>query len=208
MSELLRVYTRPEEIGRDGYPLAWHRCATCLGDGCPACDHVGSAKNLVRARAGHRCVRCGHPYTKGEHGRGEWSPCDERCTHGGPYRLGQHRHMEDVGPGPEQDLDGLHTVFPLVASGAPVEARWRILTVHHLTGDKADLRWWNLAALCQRCHLTIQGRVQMARVYPWPHSEWFRPYAAGWYAWAYLGEEIDREQAEVRLDELLALEAA
>jgi hypothetical protein len=88
----------------------------------------------------------------------------------------------------------------------PVEARWRILTVHHLDGNKGNCRWWNLAALCQRCHLQIQGKVQMARVYPWPHSEWFKPYVAGYYAWTYLGEDLTREEAEARMDELLALE--
>src|SRR5690242_21241546 len=50
------------------------------------------------------------------------------------------------------------------------------LTVHHLDIDPSNCRWWNLAALCQRCHLSIQGRVHMDR--PWvmgDHSEWFRP---------------------------------
>lgn len=88
----------------------------------------------------------------------------------------------------------------------PVEARWRILTVHHLNGVKADCRWWNLASLCQRCHLTIQGRVQLHRVWPWEHSDWFKPYAAGWYAHAYLGEDLDRKQTLARLGQLLALE--
>ena len=94
-----------------------------------------------------------------------------------------------------------------------VRARWRILTVHHLTGSwgnthaaKADCRWWNLAALCQRCHLSIQGRVRMAQTYPFEHSEWFRPFAAGYYASVYLGEELTREEAMARMDELLALE--
>ena len=27
------------------------------------------------------------------------------------------------------------------------------LTVHHFDGDKANCEWWNLMALCQRCHL-------------------------------------------------------
>jgi hypothetical protein len=82
-------------------------------------------------------------------------------------------------------------------------------TVHHLRlGDdaKRDLRWWNLAALCQRCHLQIQGKVVMERIWPWPHSEWFKPYAAGWYAWVYLGEDITREEAGERADDLLSLE--
>jgi hypothetical protein len=186
MTTILRVYTRPEEIGKDGYPLAWHKCPTCLGDGCSECGGEGSAKDLVRALAGHRCVRCGHPYRKGAHGKGEWSPCDEQCTHAGSFR---HRPHESE----PCDI---------------VEAQWRILTVHHLTMDKADLRWWNLASLCQRDHLYIQGKVQMDRVWPWEHTAWFQPYAAGFYAWRYLGEELTREETLARLDELLALELA
>lgn len=31
----------------------------------------------------------------------------------------------------------------------------RMLTVHHLDGDKSNCRWWNLLALCQVCHLQI-----------------------------------------------------
>lgn len=158
---LFRVY-EPDECGPDGYPHVWHE----------------TVKHLVREQAGHRCVRCGHPYAKGA---GEWSPCDEMCVHDGPVR------------------------------GNPVEAQWRILTVHHLRlGDdaKRDLRWWNLAALCQRCHLQIQGKVVLERVWPWPHSEWFKPYAAGWYAHAYLGEHLSREETVARMGELLSLELA
>jgi hypothetical protein len=143
-------------------------------------EHGPGIKHLVRAEAEHRCVRCGHPY---EQGAGEWSLCDLLCTHGGPIRGEMDSHGQQV-----------------------VEAHWRILTVHHLTMDKADCRWWNLAALCQRCHLQIQRRVQMARIYPLEHSEWFKPYAAGWYAWTYLGAELTRPEAIARLDELLALE--
>jgi 5-methylcytosine-specific restriction endonuclease McrA len=31
------------------------------------------------------------------------------------------------------------------------------LTVHHLDGDKSNCAFENLVALCQRCHLHIQG---------------------------------------------------
>jgi hypothetical protein len=48
----------------------------------------------------------------------------------------------------------------------------------------------------------------MARVWPWEHSEWFRPYVAGYYAWTYLGVELTRAEVEERLDELLDLERA
>lgn len=211
---LLRVY-QPDELDRDGYPAAWRRCPSCGGEGladeadefgnphdvdCNRCSGAGSIKNLIREQAGHRCVRCGHPYRIGEHGAGEWTPCDGRCTHDGPLRLWQSQTgWVEVGS-------------PTRTAGAlaefPVEARWRILTVHHLNGDKADCRWWNLASLCQRCHLTVQGRVIMERGFLLEHSDWFKPYAAGWYAWKYEGLELSREETLARLDELLALERA
>jgi len=188
----LRVYVSGvDEFDRDGYPLAWS-----VGD--PA------VKDLVREQAGHRCVRCGHLYRKGQHGSGEWSPCDKRCTHRGPVRLS---YRAEDGSWVENLEHTLATEAAVVVGyGKRVEARYRILTVHHLNGDKADLRWWNLAALCQRCHLEIQGRVVMDRVWPHEHSPWFRPYVAGYYASRYLGEEISREEAVARMDELLALE--
>jgi len=135
-------------------------------------------KDMIRAQAGRRCERCHHPYQPGEHGNGKWSPCDHQCDHGGPWR----------------HVDG------------KIGALWRILTVHHLNGNKADCRWWNLAALCQRCHLTIQGRVILERAFILEHSEWFRPHAAGWYALKYLGLELSREETLERLEELLGLE--
>jgi hypothetical protein len=175
---LFRVY---DEVGQDGYPPEWHE----------------TIKHAVRDECGHRCIRCLHPYTVNRDGNVTWtsgfqvqmngawinvSRCDDLCTHGEPTIL--------------LETDG-STVAP-----------WRILTVHHLNGNKADCRWWNLAALCQRCHLRVQQVVLMERVWPWPHSDWFKPYAAGWYAHAYLGEDLTREQTVQRLDELLALERA
>ena len=149
-------------------------------DGYPY-DWHKTVKHRVREESGHRCVRCHHPYRlKTTHGR--WSQCDEQCQHDGP-----------VG-----DPKGDGTVW----------AEWRILTVHHLDGIKTNCRWWNLVALCQRCHLMVQGRVNMSRVYPWPHSDWFKPYVAGYYALVYLGQELSREEVEGRMDELLALELA
>lgn len=82
---------------------------------------------------------------------------------------------------------------------------WYILTVHHLDGNKANNVWWNLLALCQRCHLTIQGRVVPERPWLFEHSAWFKPYVAGFYAKFYGGEDITREQAEAELDRWLTL---
>ncbi len=127
---------------------------------------------------GHRCIRCGHPYRKGEHGKGEWTPCDSHCTHGGPVRT----------------VDG------------KTEAQWRILTVHHLDGDKAECSWFNLLALCQRCHLTVQTRLNPEIPYFLEHSDWCKVYIAGFYAKKYEGRNITREEAESRLEELLAYE--
>jgi len=75
------------------------------------------------------------------------------------------------------------------------------LTVHHLDGDKSNCRWWNLAALCQRCHLSIQSRVDMTRVWMFPHSDWFKPYVAGYYSFL-VGLPDDRETVMVNLDYL------
>jgi len=208
--DLLRVYLDPDEIGEDGYPFAWH------GTPAPNPDYPhmaltaylprrgeGAIKDLIREQAGHRCVRCGHPYTAGNprnSRRGEWSPCDELCTHGDPAR--------DV-LNPFKSLGAGTTTGGLIREShgsRTIDAQWRILTVHHLNGIKHDCTWGNLAALCQRCHLSVQTRVVMGRPYNRPHSDWFKPYAAFHYARVYLGEELSREEVVARLDELLDLE--
>lgn len=256
----LTVYREyePAECGHDGYPLVWHKNGgalrspqrdsglpsgaldtaihAALDAGATHLDFTSGVKHLVRAEAGHRCVRCGHLWIVGESGswgvapgaepppagllalmaddadcavRQEqnrpplWSPCDERCEHGGPLRClvdGQVAWLDAESPATK----------PPRAYGLDdrtvIQAAWRILTVHHINGRKHDLRWFNLAALCQRCHLVIQRKVQIERVYPFEHSAWFKPYAAGWYAYAYLGENLTRDAALARQDELLALE--
>ncbi|MCH8853392.1 MAG: HNH endonuclease [Planctomycetes bacterium] len=53
------------------------------------------------------------------------------------------------------------------------------LTVHHLDGNKANCERWNLAALCQRCHLHIQHKVDMAQMFMFDHSEWMVPFVEG-----------------------------
>jgi hypothetical protein len=79
-----------------------------------------------------------------------------------------------------------------------------VLTVHHLDGQKNNCRWWNLAALCQRCHLHIQAKVVMERVWLLPHSTWFKPYVAGYYAYHY-GIEDDKDFVMGRVDELIQM---
>lgn len=62
-----------------------------------------------------------------------------------------------------------------------VEAGY-MLTVHHLDLDPSNCAWWNIPALCQRCHLRIQAKVVMERFWMLDHSPWFKPYLAGYYA--------------------------
>lgn len=60
-----------------------------------------------------------------------------------------------------------------------------MLTVHHLDGDKWNLEWWNLAALCQRCHLRIQARVDFYQdSLTGVHSEWMAAHVVAYNEWA------------------------
>lgn len=53
------------------------------------------------------------------------------------------------------------------------------LTVHHFNGRASDLRRWNLMPLCQRCHLSVQGRVNVPQAMLFAPSPWALPYIAG-----------------------------
>jgi hypothetical protein len=160
-------------------------------------DQIG---DRVRQEAGHRCIRCKHPFRTGAHGKGQWTPCDEKCTHKGPIVfLGvyEDRPIEVVTN---------QTAGECVLVGRKVVAEWRILTVHHMDGDKSNCEWWNLLALCQRCHLTIQTRLNPELTYFLEHSAWAKPYVAGFYAKKYEGKLITRDEAVARMDELLRYE--
>jgi 5-methylcytosine-specific restriction endonuclease McrA len=154
----------------------------------------------VRTEAGHRCVRCRHRFVPRrdaallgvEPSTGRWSPCDEHCRHGGPVQtirtvvgvINGHQYREETG------------------------AAWRVLTVHHLDGDKGNSAWWNLLALCQVCHLAVQGKVIPERPWLFEHTDWFKPYVAGFYAHYYAGQEITRAEAEADIGRWLALNPA
>lgn len=178
------------------------RALPITGEYPPDWPQIG---DRVRAEAGHRCIRCKHPYLVGKSGTGEWSQCDEHCEHSGPIAVLRPWITE---PATSENLSRLApTPANLAAAGGMrIFAEWRILTVHHLDGDKANCVWWNLLALCQRCHLQIQARVNPNNPYFLEHSKWFEPYVAGFYAKRYEGKEITREEAVARRDELLAYE--
>lgn len=197
------------ECGEDGYPFAWHGKCSCDGipttEGLDVCIYdvctgdQAAIKDMIREEAQNRCERCRHPYSKGQ---GEWSLCDERCLHAGQVRIDGHERVRIYYPPSELWAAWAEDDQPRRV----IEAHYRILTVHHLDEDKANCRWWNLVALCQRCHLRMQRAVVMDRPYHYEHSEWFQPYAAGFYAFKYLGEDLSREEVMARLPELLKLE--
>ncbi len=87
-------------------------------------------------------------------------------------------------------------------------ASGHVLTVHHFNGDKAMCEWWNLLALCQRCHLHIQGKVNPEIPWMFEHSAWLKPYVAGFYAWEDQGRLLTRDEVMADLQPLLALECA
>ena len=79
-----------------------------------------------------------------------------------------------------------------------------MLTVHHLDLNPANCEWWNLAPLCQRCHLQIQHKVIMERTWMMDHSLWFRPFVAGLAAHQN-GLPSSREEVMKNLNYLIAL---
>lgn len=78
------------------------------------------------------------------------------------------------------------------------------LTVHHLDGKKNNCVWHNLLPLCQRCHLTIQSKVDISQSWMWEHSSWFLPFLAGYLAHRN-GLPDDREYVETHIEEILLL---
>ncbi len=168
-------------------------------------SHLWPAVNLLtKIEAGFRCVRCGHPGAR-------WVAERNGEVEARVYATTLAMQFGRTPP----------TRIDYVEGGAWVRAGWlpcdeqcrghepseklRVLTTHHLDNDKGNLAWWNLVALCQVCHLQIQGRVAMEQTWPFEHTEWFKPYVAGYNAAQVLGEDLTRDEVGDRLDELLAL---
>jgi hypothetical protein len=71
------------------------------------------------------------------------------------------------------------------------------LTVHHLDLDKSNCEEWNLAVLCQKCHLQIQSKVIMAQEFMFAHSPWFEAHVRGYDQYR---ERLERECREMELE--------
>ena len=78
-----------------------------------------------------------------------------------------------------------------------------VLTVHHLDMNPANNEWWNIVALCQRCHLHVQAKVVLEQIWAFEHSDWFKPYVAGYYA-SKLGLPTNREYVLANTERILA----
>lgn len=76
-----------------------------------------------------------------------------------------------------------------------------VLTVHHLDGQKWNCELWNLAALCQRCHLRVQNKVVFYRTiqeWDWSsltykpltrHTQWMARHIKAYNVWAWLNDK-------------------
>lgn len=71
-----------------------------------------------------------------------------------------------------------------------IKDKQRMLTVHHLDVVKSNVAWWNLAALCQVCHLQVQARVDWHQYYMLDHSHWMLPYLKGWALYQVTGMTV------------------
>jgi hypothetical protein len=161
--------------------------------------------NAVRAEAGNRCIRCGHPegdrmlVTDDDNRAGEIEVTARN------YRWELIEDGRDAGSWRYFIFADCDDSCTHADKGHPAIQKLRILTVHHLTGQKDDNRWWNLLALCQVCHLQIQGKVIPEVPYLWRHSDWFIPYACGFYAAYYGRQDITREEADAEPDRWLRM---
>lgn len=131
----------------------------------------------VKEDAGWRCIRCRHPF---ELRTGLVARCDEQCV----ADKGVHRK-----PAPS---------YVTLAGIPPYDERLVGLNygVHHFDGDKSNCQWWNLMAMCNSCHLSIQARVVPERPWLFEHSQWAHPYVGGFYAWWFAG----RHESRVRIE--------
>lgn len=140
-------------------------------------DYWPLLSEAVKRAAGWRCIRCGHP-------RGDTM---------------ERGKVDGIACPPMVNL-----AFCGPFCTHPKDGKMRVLTVHHLDGDKSNDHWWNLLALCQCCHLMIQAKVIPERQWMFEHSAWFKPYVAGYYAFE-RGLTYSRAEVEPIIEQLLLL---
>jgi len=72
-------------------------------------------------------------------------------------------------------------------------ATYHTLTVHHLIPIPSLCEPWNLAALCQRCHLRTQNTFDIRQEPMFELPAWLKPHRAGFIAWKDQQERRGRE---------------
>lgn len=162
-------------------------------------DDWRAVRDAAYVAVGFRCIRCRHPFTPVVGQTSPPLPCDDLCDTTRGRRINTH-HPNARRDHPEKPLREIvsRLVHNIWDGGLS-------LTLHHFDGNKANNAWWNLLALCNSCHLTIQAKVVPERPYLWEHSEWIKPYVAGFYAHWYGRIDITHEQACAELDKYLAM---
>lgn len=93
------------------------------------------------------------PFHRGEY-PDDWSDIAKRVKDAANWHCVRCGHVHDVRSG--------HT-----------------LTVHHFDGDKGNCDLWNLMALCQRCHLSVQARVDPSQGLMHEPAAWVIPHIVG-----------------------------
>jgi len=140
-----------------------------------------------------RCERCGHPHVPAQPKNGIldlWNNdfgLEQLAMFPSEWVTGRGRRSVGMArPAYERDTlcDSLCEHDPpftnLLHKGKP-----RVLTVHHLDGDKSNCALWNLAALCQVCHLEVQAKVAWEQTYFLPHSPWMTWHIKRYRRWCH-----------------------
>jgi hypothetical protein len=66
-----------------------------------------------------------------------------------------------------------------------------VLTVHHFDMDKGNNEWFNLLPLCQRCHLSVQAKMNVNNINSFNCPHWFFKYYIGMCVRDNCGDVID-----------------
>lgn len=123
----------------------------------------------VKRLWGFRCERCHHPHVPAyptgiikDLWHNDWE-VDEGIMAPVVFRRG------DILLG--RSMTTFETPCDIHCSHGPA-VKQRTLTVHHLDADKANCRLWNLIALCQVCHLQVQGKLKFDQTWMFEHKPW------------------------------------
>ena len=98
----------------------------------------------------------------------DWPAIALRVKDEAGWRCVRCSHPYDPASGAEHS----RTNCDRACSHGPPDGKQRVLTVAHLDDDKSNCAPWNLAALCQVCHLETQGKIEMRQAYFLEHSDW------------------------------------